>query len=149
MTKTTTALTDDLQFGADEARNAAPDDKDDKFLWGAKAIAEEIDAELRPRSTCSNKGICPRPRWGARLDDEPFAAAPILRRQDGRRGRRRNRHAGDAVEGACAEAPRQAKAPATRTAEITETPPRERQGFCRFRRCQPPKTEDHKRDRAK
>ena len=41
------------------------------------------------------------------------------------------------------------KAPATRTAEITETPPRERQGFCRFRRCQPPKTEDHKRDRAK
>jgi hypothetical protein len=48
MTKTTTALTDDLQFGADETRNAAPDDKDDKFLWGAKAIAEEIDAELRP-----------------------------------------------------------------------------------------------------
>ena len=49
MTKTTTALTDDLQFGADETRNAAPDDKDDKeFLWGAKAIAREIDAELRP-----------------------------------------------------------------------------------------------------
>ena len=62
------------------------------------------------------------PALGARLDDEPFAAAPILRRQDGRRGCRRNRHAGDAVEGACAEAPRQAKAPATRTAEITETP---------------------------
>jgi hypothetical protein len=40
MTKTTTALTDDLQFGADETRNAAPDDKDDKFLWGAKAIAK-------------------------------------------------------------------------------------------------------------
>ena len=59
MTKTTTALTDDLQFGADEARNAAPDDKDDKFLWGAKAIAEEIDAELRPTFHMLEQGYLP------------------------------------------------------------------------------------------
>lgn len=64
MTKTTTALTDDLQFGADEARNAAPDDKDDKFLWGAKATAEEIDAELRPTFHMLEQGYLPATKVG-------------------------------------------------------------------------------------
>jgi len=45
--------------------NAAPDDKDDKFLWGAKATPRKLTPNSAPRSTCSNKGICPRPRWGA------------------------------------------------------------------------------------
>ena len=64
MTKTTTALTDDLQFGADETRNAAPDDKNDKFLWGAKAIAEEIDAELRPTFHMLEQGYLPATKVG-------------------------------------------------------------------------------------
>ena len=37
--------TDDLQFGADETRNAAPDDKDDKeFLWGDPSASRSMPA---------------------------------------------------------------------------------------------------------
>jgi hypothetical protein len=64
MTKTTTALTDDLQFGADETRNAAPDHKGDKLLWGAKAIAKEIDAELRPTFHLLERGYVPAGKVG-------------------------------------------------------------------------------------
>jgi hypothetical protein len=61
MAKTTTALADgDLQFGADETRDAAPDDK---------------------------TALPARGEGGRRLGHDPFPAARILRWQDGRRRR--------------------------------------------------------------
>ena len=64
MAKTITALTDDLKFGADETRDAAPDHKGDKLLWGAKAIAKEIDAELRPTFHLLERGYVPAGKVG-------------------------------------------------------------------------------------
>jgi hypothetical protein len=86
MAKTTTALADgDLQFGADETRDAAPDDK---------------------------TALPARGEGGRRLGHDPFPAARILRWQDGRR--RRNQRAGYALEGADAEARQEAPAHRTR-----------------------------------